>query len=490
MTRLAYVIAVAACSFAGTAVLSAPVSAADVYDASSYTFDPVSPETVTGFYNLMTAPPGINESLQGYQAFDVLSDESDDPVGHFTAYVSTASFLTPHLDNINDAVVSSQVLYVSPDVPGYDDPTGIAPAAGSVISTTHSFGGLFTNIYSAIPVGDGTNTVADILKTPFGTIDLSQLVNFLGFDAADVPSVLPDEITAISDPVWTGVNGLPPLTIALQGYQAFQFGDNPDATFNAVQTTTTDGIGFHTEAFLVTEETGTAASLPVGSIYNTIDFANLSNVYSSIPQADGTDEVTNLLINTDTGQTLDLSWLFADADASAGLNDGSFIQPITFGDQIIALAPDSDLTFTGINGLPPGNVSIQADAIFGLFDEGLDDPTSTFGADVTVVQTMFLSNYTESILVTDSLNPDLPTGSLIDFTNYGFGFENLYMDLPGLGADGENLITATLSTPFGDFDLSWLYAMLDASAGLSPADGLVSFADAPWLELFETIFDL
>jgi hypothetical protein len=471
-------------------MLPAPVAAADIYDASSYTFDPVAPETVTGFYNLMTAPPGINESLQGYQDFAVLSDGSDDPVGHFTAYVSTASFLTPHLDSANDAIVSSQVLFVSPDVPGYEDPTGIAPAAGSVISTTHSFGGLFTNIYSAIPAGDGTNTVTDILHTPFGTIDLSNLVNFLDFDAADVPSVLPDEITPLSDPVWTGVNGLPPLTIALQGYQAFQFGDNPDATFNAVQTTTTDGIGFHTEAFLVTEETGTAASLPVGSIYNTIDFANLSNVYSSIPQEDGTNEVTNILINTDTGQTLDLSWLFADADASAGLNDGSFIQPITVGDQIIQLAPDSDLTFTGINGLPPGNVSIQADAIFGLFDEGVDDPTSTFGADVTVVQAMFLSNYTESLLITDSLNPDLPTGSVIDFTNYGFGFENLYMDLPGLGADGENLITATLSTPFGDFDLSWLYAMLDASAGLSPADGLVSFADAPWLELFETIFDL
>jgi hypothetical protein len=103
---------------------------------------------------------------------------------------------------------------------------------------------------------------------------------------------------------------------------------------------------------------------------------------------------------------------------------------------------------------------------------------------------MFLSNYTESLLITDSLNPDLPEGSIIDFTNYGFGFENLYMDLPGLGADGENLITDTFSTPLGDIDLSWLYAMLDASAGLDPSDGLVSFADAPWLELFETVFGL
>src|ERR1700742_3837863 len=178
MTRLAYGIAVAACSFAGAAMASAPVAAADIFDASSYTLDPVSPETVTGFYNLMTAPPGINESLQGYQDFDVLSDGSDDPVGHFTAYVSTASFLTPHLDSANDAIVSSQVLYVSPDVPGYEDPTGIAPAAGSVISITHSLGGLFTFVYTAVPSGD-TTTITDILKTPFGNIDLTQLINLL-----------------------------------------------------------------------------------------------------------------------------------------------------------------------------------------------------------------------------------------------------------------------------------------------------------------------
>lgn len=461
---------------------------ADPFDASSYTLDPVAPETVTGLYNITTAPPGVNESLQGYQAFDVLGNDSDDPVGHFSAYVSTAPYLTPHLDNINDAVVSSQVLYVSPDVPGYDDPTGIAPVAGSVISTTRSFGGLFENVYSAIPSG-ATNTVTDVLKTPFGNIDLSQLVNSLGFDAANnVPSVLPDEITATNDPVITAVNGLPPLTVALQGYQSFQYGDDPDATFNAVQTTTTDGIGFHTEAFLVTEETGTADSLPVGSVYNTIDFLNLSNVYSSIPQEDGTDEVTNILIDTNTGQNLDLSELFADYDASAGLTDGSFVQPISFGDQTIALAPDSDLTFTGINGLPPGNASIQADALFGLYDEGVDSPASTFQADVTVVQTMFLSNYTETLLVTDSVDAGMPEGSIIDFTNYGFGFENLYADLPGLGAGGENLITDTFSTPFGDVDLSWLYTMLDASAGLDPSEGLVSFADAPWLELFETVF--
>jgi hypothetical protein len=328
------------------------------------------------------------------------------------------------------------------------------------------------------------------LKTPFGNIDLSQFVNVLGVDAVNVPSVLPNGITATSDPVITAVSGVPPFTIDHQGYQSFQYGENPDATFNAIQTTTTDLVGFHTEAFLVTGQTGTADSLPIGSVYNTIDFYNLSNVYSSIPQPDGTDEVTDILTDTNTGQSLDLSPIFSPYDASAGLDDGSLLRPISFGDDIIQAAPDAQLTYTGINGLPPGNFSIQGTGLFGVYDDGADTPSSTFEADVTTIQPMFVSSFTETLLVTDSPDPALPDGSIIGFTSLGLGFENFYTDLPGLGPDGQNLITDTFVTPFGNLDLSGVYASLDASAGLTPAEGLASFADQPWLDLFDTVFGL
>ena len=70
-------------------------------------------------------------------------------------------------------------------------------------------------------------------------------------------------------------------------------------------TTTTDIFGFYTEALLVTgyPDTGPGDAPPIGSVYNTINFLNLSNVYSSIPQGDGTDKITNILTNTSTGQT-------------------------------------------------------------------------------------------------------------------------------------------------------------------------------------------
>ena len=482
-SRIAHALGAAASGLLGVALFPGAVALADGFDASSYTFDPVSPETVTGIYNIATAPPGINESLQGYQLFDVVGSGGAQD-GTFYAYESTAPYLSPYLSTADSNLVGSQVLYVSPDAPGYTDPSGIAPPAGTIISTTTSFGGEVQHIYAAVPNGDGTDTVTDVIKSPFGTFDASPFVNALGFDAATVHSVLPDDITATDDPVITAVNGLPPLTIALQGDQSFEYGGDPNATFDGVETTTEDGLGYHTEAFLVTQDTGTDSSLPVGSVYNTIDYGDTSNVYSSIPQADGTDKVTDILTNTLTGQSTDLSSLFALDDASKGIVDGTLLQPIAYGEDTIHPVDGAVETFTGVNGLPPGNASIQGTDEFGIYSGNSDTPSTTFTADATTIQQMSFSHYSEALLVTDSSNPSvLPDGSVIDLTSYGNGTEDIYSDLPGLGTGGHDLITDTMVTPFGDFP-SILHATLDASAGLAPGDGLVNFLDAAWLALF------
>ena len=101
---------------------------------------------------------------------------------------------------------------------------------------------------------------------------------------------------------------------------------------------------------------------------------------------------------------------------------------------------------------------------------------------------MFVSSFTETLLVTDSPDPALPDGSIINFAFIGLGFENFYTDLAGLGPDGQNLITDTFVTPFGNLDLSWLYASLDASAGRYPGRGTGVVPDQPWLDLFDTVF--
>jgi hypothetical protein len=484
--QIARTTGVAASGLLGAALVPVAVAFADVTDTSSLTLD--GPETVTGLYNMTTAPPGINQSLQGFGAFNVLNS-SGGTNGVVYGYESSSPYLLPNLGNASELFPSSQVLYVDSDVQTLlgSDPTAAYLPDGSVVGIL-GLGGLGEDVYTSIPGADGNDTVTYVLQTPYGSIDLSDLVNSMGFDASRLEPVLPsapgDSITGIGDPTIVAVSGLPPATMVLQGVQDFQYNGNADATFRAVETTTQDLLGTRTEALLVTQSLG-PDSLPVGSIYNTIDFDGMQNIYSSIPQADGTDQVSDILYNTTTGQTMDLTSLFAGTDASAGLADGSAVQDISFGDYLIQANPDSPEVFTGINGLPPLNASIQGTQLFDLYQNGSDAPTATFTADVTTMPDTLYFHYSEALLVTDTSDPTLlPTGSVVDLATYGSGYENIYADLPGLGADGHNLITDTLVTPFGDMDLSWLYASIDAAAGLNAADGVATLASAPWLDLF------
>ena len=449
------------------------------------TITPGSPQTVTGIYNRTTAGPAVNQSLQGYQKFNTVDEDGN--LGTFYAYVSTAPYLT--------APTSSRVLYVDS---GIADLLGESPGAGalpdgSVISTSSL--GSFVNVYSAIagadPNSGNDDTVTDILtNTRTGkTIDLSSLVNGLGFNAADVSPVLPDYIRGVGDPTITSVSALPPLTIAPQGYQTFEYLDadgNTIGHFNAVVTTTKDAIGFSTEALLVTgyPDAGRGEAPPIGTVYNTIDYGNWEVVYSSIPQ-DGTDEVTVILANTRTQDALNISWLYQGFDASKGLTDGTNIWSFDFGDGYTVAPTQAQQVFTGVNGLPPVSATVSAIQEFNVMQGS--DSAGTFTATLTTIPTMLLTHDVETLLVTDSSSSAVPVGSVFEVESLGLGFVHVYSDLVGAGVDGQNLITDALLTPWGTaIDVSWLYQGVDVAAGLKPggADPLVSYTNENWLGLF------
>lgn len=466
----------------GATVAPAAVAYADTpaIDPAAYSYDLDGKETITSLYNMTTAPPGINESIQGYGLFNAL-DSSGANDGSFYAYSSTAPYLTPYLSDANSAIVSSQVLYVDSDVPGLHEIGANALPDGSIISITHSGGGAFEAVYSAIPgVGDAPDTVNETLITPFGNIDLTNLVVGLGFDAANVTPQLPDGFTALTDPTVTAVNGLPPLTIAEQGYQTLVYGGQD---LKVLETTTEDGLGFHTEAFLVTDSSN--ASIPDGSVYNVINYGDLSNVYSSTPGADGTVSDILYRVGTDGSETkvADLTSLFADDNASAGLLDGSNIKDIDFGTTTVSPTADAQEIFTGINGLAPGNTSIQGVDTFNYADGA---NSTTFTGDVTTVPDLSYSHYTETVLVTASADQTvLPDGSIFDVTTYGNGFESIYSDIPGAGTGGNDLITDYLVTPFGnEINLSPFYQTIDASEGMHGTGAVANFFDAAWLDMF------
>ena len=77
---------------------------------------------------------------------------------------------------------------------------------------------------------------------------------------------------------------------------------------------------------------------------------------------------------------------------------------------------------------------------------------------------------------------DLPAiGTVVDVTNFGSGFENIYTDLPGAaeagGTTAAGTVTDTLVTPFGDSDLSSLVSAFDLTA-LDPGAAFGLGADA------------
>ena len=301
---------------------------------------------------------------------------------------------------------------------------------------------------------------------------------------------LPDYISAHGGPTVTSVNGLPPLTIDIQGYQQFDYLDangHPIGHFNAVMTETKDLVGFHTEALLVTgyPDAGRGEAPPIGTVYNTIVFGNLSAVYASTPQDDGTDKITAILTNTRTGRALDLSWLYQRDDASKGLTDGTNIFSFDFGNGYTIAPTDDPQVFTGVNGLPPLHASIQAIKAFDVMQGS--DSAGTFTANVTTIPSMLFFSDSEALLVTESTSSAVPVGSVFDVQTLGFGYKYIYADLVGAGPNGQNLITGTITSPWGThLDISWLVQGLDAAAGLKPggADPLVSYTNENWLGLF------
>ena len=67
-------------------------------------------------------------------------------------------------------------------------------------------------------------------------------------------------------------------------------------------------------------------------------------------------------------------------------------------------------------------------------------------------------------------------GTVYDVLNLG-GLENVYTAIPGVDG-GADTITDTLVTPFGNIDLSSLFAGLDAASALDPGAAIGSGLDA------------
>jgi hypothetical protein len=439
-------IGAAASGLLGMAFLPLAVAHADEW---TVTPDPHSVETVTGLYGYgfggtLTTPPSVSGSIQGYN----LIDYHDITAGNSGAFNGLESTSADGLGDFNQGV------YVTSDVSGTD-----APSIGSVFDTANIGNGALVNVYSDIysPTGD---TITDTVTTPFGSYSVPTT-----FDAANILVADAGGVTigsgAVIDPdgsqLVSALTGIPPLFVAFQGSQPFYVDGSEGPAFNAANTITQDVLGTYTEAVLVTSDApgatvGTAAGdIPAaGSVFNTIDYDGIQNVYSDLISTSGGANVITDTLKTPLGDfAIPITFDAAKAETTdvIHLPDGAELTPV------------GAFNYDGINGLPPENVSIQGMQAFTYTDM---ENSGSLNADVTNTLDLF-GNTDQTMLVTSSTESAIPVGSVFETVNWAdSGFGTVYADI--VTAGGTNLISDTLVTPSGDFPIP---VFLDAAAGLA-----------------------
>jgi hypothetical protein len=258
-----------------------------------------SPETFTAISG--AAPYDV--AIQGTQEFDIVNSAGT-VVGTFDGDVTTTS----------DAVgTTTEALLVTQDLSGtVGTAAGDTPAVGSVFSVIDYDDGAYPNIYSDLvsATPGGADVISDTDDSLFGDLGVPTSLNAVAAESDD--ATIPfdgDDIVAApgTTETLTGINGLPPADVAIQGTQEFDVVNSSGTvvgTFDAdVTTTSSDVYGESTEALLVTSDvsgtSGTAAG-DVPAVGSEIDVATdglgLETVYSDLASTTGAGVISGTLL--------------------------------------------------------------------------------------------------------------------------------------------------------------------------------------------------
>lgn len=296
---------------------------------NGYSIAPASPagETLTGTSGFLP----YYTAVQGREIFDI-RDPSGNTVGSFEGV------FTPTADVMG---VYTQAILVTAVTNGHaGTAAGDVPPVGSVFNVMYQGSDSKYGLYSSLPSPSGDvvslifvdgNVTKNIRTFPLDRLDASALPAVPRVPAGNGYSYLP-----LSPVLPTGVNGLPPREIQVQGYQQFGVYDSAGVlrgSFDADVANQLDMFGIHSHAILVTRHTsgvpGTAAGdvPPVGSLINLVYFGNsgFGTYYSALPSPSGTKvsfRFLTPLIDIPTWSTY---------DATAGLSSVSFADPFAPG---------------------------------------------------------------------------------------------------------------------------------------------------------------
>ena len=241
-------------------------------------------------FTAITGPLPLAVAVQGSQIFDVYqkSEEGNDVlIGSFEGYFTSTS---DKGSNSTEAILVTKVV----EGPVGTRP-GDVPPVGSVYNVGHNESKDIGFVYSAIPSPSG-DVISFTITTRFGTAHIP-----IHFDAATPPPSqslsVPGGYSLVPASTLqpTGINGIPPREVQIQGNQEFDVYNSVGAkigSFDAVVTTQWDILGNRSVGVLVTGATAGTGAVnfpPVGSKFNIFYVGNsdFAVSYSTIPSSSG-----------------------------------------------------------------------------------------------------------------------------------------------------------------------------------------------------------
>lgn len=273
----------------------------------------------------VTGLPPLYTSVQGSQQFNVYDAETGEVVGSFMGNVTVTS----------DALGTyTEAVYVTETLSGeVGTEAGQTPPVGAVYNVIYFGSDDLYIIYTSKPADSGDVTSTKLV-TSLGTLDLD-----IDFDASDPPDRESYQFgdytfVPISEVEESGINGLPPREVIIQGYQQFDVYDadgNYLGSVDADVTTQWDWSGNSSQAILVTNVTSGSAGTgegevpPVGSVFNANYYGDngYGLAYSSMPDPDG--DVISYEFVTPYGSIP----LYTTYNASEGLAEYEYDNPFT-----------------------------------------------------------------------------------------------------------------------------------------------------------------
>lgn len=220
-------------------------------------------ETLTAISGLLPA----FTTVQGHQVFNV-NDAAGDPVGSFDGVFTTTSDLV--------GIYTQAIMVTGNDGTNVGTGAGQVPPVGSVYNVIYLHSDDHYYVYASLPSASGTDISVIEVNKGKSTRSLFTLI-----DASTPPSTEPMwaaggyRLVPVTDLVPSGVNGLPPRDVQIQGYQRFDVHDDAGARIGTVDAnvfTQWDALGIRSRAVMVTGRSPDSAAgvPPVGSVFNTV----------------------------------------------------------------------------------------------------------------------------------------------------------------------------------------------------------------------------